>query len=860
MVDIPRRSEARNRCEREEILTLVERPSRYIGGEVNASKKDRARCALSFALAFPDTYEVGMSHLGLQILYAILDGNPEVIGERCYAPWPDMERVMREHGVPLCSLESGTPLENFDIIGFSLQYELSYTNVLNMLELGGVPVRRNERSERDPIVIAGGPCAFNPEPMAAFMDAFVIGEGEEVLSEICHALIKAEKEGWSRESKLHILAEIPGVYVPAVHRPEMRIRKRVVADLDRWLVPLRPLIPSMNAIHNRVVLEVARGCTRGCRFCQAGMVWRPVRERSPAVIEKMAQQMLAATGYEELTLLSLSAGDYSLIDHLLKGLMDRYCRQRVAIGLPSLRTETLSRNLMEEIKRVRKTSFTLAPEAGTQRLRNIINKGNTEEDLLRTVGSVFEAGWRSVKLYFMTGIPGEREEDLEGIVDLAYKVLREGKYRNRVTAAVSTFVPKSHTPFQWMRQAGLDEIVEKQAFFKRRMLHKNLMFKWHDGRMSLLEGILSRGDRRVGLAVERAFRLGCRFDGWSDALKFDLWEQAFKETGIQREEYLRERSLGETLPWHLIDAGVKTEFLLKERDLSLREELTPDCRADRCCDCGVCDKTIAAIQAVSRSDPGGWRMPEDLSAENAVTIRKWRVRFAKEGLSRFLSHLEVSSSLVRAIRQSGIHLSYSEGFHPHPKISFACATPVGLESREEFVDIQIEDQGLTRKSMVEKINNGLPEGLRILDIREIYFPDDSLSRRIRGYVYKCVLPADSDQGVMFLIAEKIQHFLALPEFVIQRRRKGGETEKDIRPLVKSLVFDRRNGKLVLALLSSKEGNVRPVEILVHVLGLDEAVVKSVRIVKTGTLFAQAEEVAAQGFEDSVSSAVEPLDG
>jgi radical SAM family uncharacterized protein/radical SAM-linked protein len=848
------------RSDREEILSLVERPSRYIGGEVNAARKNRAGCVLSFALAFPDTYEVGMSHLGLQILYAVLNGDPEVIGERCYAPWPDMERAMREHGVPLCSLESGTPLESFDIIGFSLQYELSYTNVLNMLELGGIPVRRDERMENDPLVIAGGPCAFNPEPMADFMDAFVIGEGEEVLSEICHALKKAKKKGSSRESKLHALAEIPGIYVPAVHQPEERIKKRIIADLDRWLIPLKPLVPSMNAIHNRVVLEVARGCTRGCRFCQAGMVWRPVRERSPAVIEKMAQQMLAATGYEELTLLSLSAGDYSFIDTLLKDLMDRYCRQKVAIGLPSLRTETLSRNLMEEIKRVRKTSFTLAPEAGTQRLRNVINKGNTEEDLLRTVGSVFEAGWRSVKLYFMTGIPGEREEDLEGIVDLAYKVLREGKYRNRVTAAVSTFVPKSHTPFQWVRQAGFDEISEKQAFFKRRMIHKNLMFKWHDSRMSLLEGILSRGDQRLGVAVERAFRLGCRFDGWSDALKFDLWERAFRETGIRQEDYLRERGFGETLPWHVIDTGIKTEFLLKERDLSFREELTPDCRTDRCRDCGVCDKTITGIQAAPKSDHDELGMPENPSDKNTVTIRRWRVRFAKEGLSRFLSHLEVSSALIRAIRHSGLRLNYSEGFHPHPKISFACATPVGLESREEFVDIQIEDHGLTREGMAEKINNGLPEGLKILDIREIYSPSDSLSRRIRGYVYESALPADPDHEGMSLIEGRMQSFLTLPEFVIQRRRKDGDTEKDVRPLVESLVFDRTDGKLVLALLSGEKGNVRPVEILVHVLGLDEAVAKSVRIVKTGTLFAEAGETVIHGFEKPVSPAVEPLNG
>ncbi|MBN2397689.1 MAG: TIGR03960 family B12-binding radical SAM protein, partial [Deltaproteobacteria bacterium] len=388
----------------EDLLPLVQKPGRYIGGEINATRKDRAACRLTFALAFPDVYEIGMSHLGLQILYAVLNDDPAVAAERVYAPWPDMESLMRESRIPLSSLESGTPLFEFDIVGFSLQYELSYTNVLNMLDMGRIPLYAAERGEDTPIVIAGGPCAFNPKPVAPFFDAFVIGEGEEVVGEIARAVIQGKEKDCSRSALLDLLAGIDGVWVPSLHGNETKIKKRTVVDLERWRVPSRPIVPIVGTVHDRIALEIARGCTRGCRFCQAGMVWRPVRERSPGTLEAMAGQMLASTGYNELSLLSLSSGDYSCIEHLLTSLMDRYADSRVAVGLPSLRVETLTEQLVNQIKRVRKTSFTLAPEAGTQRLRDVINKGNTEEELLTTARKVFDAGWRSIKLYFMIGL------------------------------------------------------------------------------------------------------------------------------------------------------------------------------------------------------------------------------------------------------------------------------------------------------------------------------------------------------------------------------------------------------------------------------------------------------------------------
>ncbi|MBN2568725.1 MAG: radical SAM protein, partial [Deltaproteobacteria bacterium] len=441
-----------NCLELRDILPLTQRPSRYIGGEVNSIKKDRERCRLSFALAFPDTYEVGMSHLGIQILYAILNGEEHILAERFFAPWPDMESLMRGSNMELTSLESGTPLNRFDIVGFSLQYELSYTNVLNMLDLGRVPIHAADRGDESPIVIAGGPCAFNPGPTVPFFDAYVIGEGEEVVLEISHAVMQGRGKGYDRKMVITLLSEIEGVYVPSIQGRDTRVKKRIIRDMNNWRLPLEPVIPLMNSIHDRITLEIARGCTRGCRFCQAGMVWRPVRERAAGTLKKMADDMISSTGYDELSLLSLSSGDYSLIEPLLTSLMNRYCERKIALALPSMRAETLTENLIAQVRRVRKTSFTIAPEAGTQRLRNVINKGISEEDILVTAQRVFAAGWRSVKLYFMLGLPTEKSEDLEGIVDLAYKVLKEGGKKRQVTVSLSTFVPKPHTPFQWQRQ------------------------------------------------------------------------------------------------------------------------------------------------------------------------------------------------------------------------------------------------------------------------------------------------------------------------------------------------------------------------------------------------------------------------
>lgn len=821
----------------EQILPFVEKPSRYIGTEINVIKNDRQACRFSFALAFPDSYEVGMSHLGLQILYAILNSRPDIIAERCYAPWPDMECQMRKRDLHLASLESHTPLHAFDMVGFSLQYELSYTNVLNMLEMGGIPRRSAERTGEHPLVIAGGPCAFNPAPMSAFMDAFVIGEGEEVILEIADTVIKEKSRRGDRRRVLEALAAIEGVYVPSVHTHGESIRKRMISDLNPWPFPESPVVPLMKTIHDRVTLEIARGCTRGCRFCQAGMVWRPVRERNPETLQRMADNMLCSTGHDELSLLSLSSGDYSLIEPLLSQLMERYYQKRIAIGLPSLRAETLKERLIEEIKRVRKTSFTLAPEAGTQRLRDAINKGNREEDLLATTGRVFDAGWKSVKLYFMLGLPGEKQEDLEGIVDLSYKVLKTARHRGQVTVSMSTFVPKAFTPYQWQAQITREETKQRHDFFKKHLQNRNLNVKWHDARMSFLEGIFARGDDRTGSLVEEAYVRGCRFDGWTDRFRHELWEDVIRESGISVDTWLQPRRPSDKLPWSRIDCGIDNRFLLSELEKSAAGEATGDCRHGKCYQCGVCDHiNIRPILAEGLA-AGDTATPSPVASSSGTgqpaPIGRFIIQFAKTGLSRFLSHLELSAALIRAINQSGLAFAFSQGFHPHPKISFACATSVGMASEGEYAEIQIQKPSGKPEQLLERINRFLPEGIEVKTLKEIPSYHRTLSETVIGFVYQAALP-ESYRGLE-AIDEKIAAFMNSEAYLIVRETKGKSTSKNIRPLVEKLARED-SAVLTMVVRFGPEGSAKPADILTQVLGLDQDLVKTMHIVKVGTLF------------------------
>lgn len=596
------------------ILSRVAKPARYTGHEWNSVHKDHAKVDVTFALAFPDVYEVGMSHLGLKILYHILNRRSDTAAERTFAPWVDMEEEMRRHGIPLFALESFRPVREFDVLGFTLQYEMSYTNILNMLDLAGIPLLAAERGDNDPVVIAGGPCAFNAEPLADFIDFFVLGESEEAIEEVAAGIAAWKKAGrpGGRTGLLARMATIEGVYVPsfydvtyhadgtvaavAARRPEAKaaITKRIVKDLEKIDYPTKPIVPYIDIVHDRIMLELFRGCTRGCRFCQAGVLYRPVRERKVETLLRLAEELVNNTGYSEISLTSLSSADYSGLDRLVTALINRFRDRGVSVSLPSLRIDSFSIELAQKVQQVRKSGLTFAPEAGTQRMRDVINKGVTEKDLEEAVGAAFRAGWSSVKLYFMIGLPTEREEDIKGIADLAYRVLDlykaiKGRRGAKVTVSVSSFVPKPHTAFQWYGQNTVDTLHEKQNYLRSLLRDRNISFNWHDARISFLEGVFARGDRRLGKVLMEAWRRGAKFDGWSEHFKYEVWLAAFAAAGLDPHFYAtRERSFAERLPWDHLDAGVNKAFLRREYERALAGTFTADCRRDLCSACGVC--------------------------------------------------------------------------------------------------------------------------------------------------------------------------------------------------------------------------------------------------------------------------------
>ncbi|MEW6416649.1 MAG: TIGR03960 family B12-binding radical SAM protein [Nitrospirota bacterium] len=814
-------------------LSLFQKPSRYINKEINAIYKD---APVKVALAFPDIYEIGMSHLGLKILYKIINDLPFASAERVFSPWLDLEAEMKAKRISLSSLESNRPLRDFDIVGFSLQYELSYTTVLNMLYLGGIPLRSEERNissfnRHYPLVIAGGPCTVNPLPMSPFIDAFLIGDGEEAIKEILNTFYLWKTGGDSkRESLLQALSKIEGMYVP--NNPpspplekgckggfEKRgiggVKRRFIKSLDDIPYPDNPVVPYASIIHDRVNIEVSRGCSMGCRFCQAGMIYRPVRERSPEKALEIAEKSLKNTGYEEVAFTSLSAGDYSCLLQVVREFNKRFGNKKIALSLPSLRVASVNPELLREIRAVRKTGFTIAPEAGTDRLRRVINKDFEEEDYERALRTLFEEGWHNLKLYFMIGLPTETEEDIESIHKMAMKALKISKqYTKRfvnINIGISPFVPKPHTPFQWYGQISSAELKRKKHYIKDVLTKKGLKIKGHNVEMSLLEAAFARGDERLASLIERAWSLGCRLDAWSEAFDFKKWETAMNLTGTDVTDFSKKTfEDSDVLPWEKIDIGITKEFLWKEYQRALSGNITTDCRKT-CHNCGLsCNKNTEKVRRSENQKLSTSSHPLNFSTSQPLRFKpvKIRVEFTKTGRLRYLSHLELITVLHRAIRRAGFPLEYSMGFHPFPRISFGPPLGVGIAGLSEYFDMEIIppfDLVVNRK----KINNILPEGICVKDMSSVSEKAESLCSFITRYEYE--IRGGNSFNVYRFLSEKEINFKR-EQYFINLRGMVEEAKQIEEDTTKIIVVDQGDTKVRLGELLPEIFNV-PLESL-----------------------------------------------
>jgi len=826
----------------DDLLPFVEKPSRYLGSEINIIKKDHSQVKLRFALAFPDLYEIGTSHFGMQILYHILNADPDIAAERVFAPGVDMEALLRNTGQSLFSLETRAPLRRFDIIGFSLLYELNFTNVLTILDLANIPFLAADRDHSHPLIIAGGPCTCNPEPMADFFDAMVVGDGENVIKQMTTEWLQWKNDDPDdKGSLLQRWSQIGGVYIPSFFDPQFddrgfqsliprfsnytRVKRAIVDDLDRMPFPLKPVIPFGRPIHDRLRLEVARGCTRGCRFCQAGMIYRPVRERSPESLLSLAADSIAATGYEDISLLSLSTGDYGCLVPLMERLMVRFGSDNVAVSLPSLRAGTLTPELMELIKQVRKTGFTIAPEAGSQRLRDVINKNISEKEIIDTVQDAFQLGWQVIKLYFMIGLPTETEDDLKALVNLV-KSLRKIKGANRrrgkINVSVATFIPKSHTPFQWAPQISLAESRAKINWIHNQLKIPGIQFKWQDPKVSQLEGLWARGDRRLSRLLVAAYNKGCKFDGWSDWFNYDLWQEAIVEEGVDAEFFtVRPRDDVEPLPWDYIDNRVSRSFLKQEWANALEQNLIEDCRQGLCHQCGTCDfekiepKTYEAFDEESLP---ACELPPAADAD----FQSLCVFYAKQDQAKYFGHLEMVNIFLRAIKRAGIAVKYSQGFHPKPKISFDDPLPVGVESEQERFTLSVPGS-VNPATVTRSLNSHLPDGLVINSCK--FLTAGSKYQAPPANVYRVTL-LDGNFN-----EENLMVFKKSPEVTISLSNRKGTLKKiNLKDMVRNIeLLDSK--QLQVSLSAGTGKTLRPAHILGPIFNTSENQIKQARVVK-----------------------------
>ena len=743
------------------LFESVARPGRYLDHEMNLRRSGGGR--LKFLLAFPDLYEIGMSNLGLRVLYHVIGRHPDYQVDLAFAPWADMEAFMRKESRALYGIGTGTNACEFDIIGFSLQHELQYTNVLNMLDLAGLPLLARDRRDSDPIIVAGGPCAFNPEPMSAFIDGFAIGDGETLAVDIAETIARAKAAGVGRKGKLERLAEVPGCYVPTVHGPSGgRVARRVEPVLKDEDFPLPPIVPVIPITHDRLTLEVMRGCTRGCRFCSAGMLTRPVRERPVDSVVALAEAGIAASGWEEVSLVSLSTSDYKGLEPLVAKLARALGDRQVSISLPSMRPGTFSPEIARLISETRKTGLTFAPEAGTDSLRRSVNKNIDERDLYSTIETAFKGGWDSVKLYFMLGLPAETDSDLDGLIKMAKSVgsvCRVFGKRRHATVSLSPFVPRPLTPLQWEAQVPPEEILRRVNYIRKNLPDDRIRLKWRDPYMSLVEGLLARGDARVAGAVLGAWKAGARFDGWTDRFDFALWVKAFEAGGIAVTEALAPRELGGALPWDHVDGGVSTRFLLREARKGAAGELTPDCRDGVCSDCGACpgpqrepgggaEATEVKADRPQASPGSKWGTPGS-NGKPFQAVMRVRVRYAKADELRFTSHLDVTRAIQRALRRARVPVCYSQGYSHHPRISFGPPLPLGVVGEAEYFDVSV--CGRLDEGWLEKLNLGFPSGLRAYEARIVSHEGPSLVALLSAAEYRVIVwdgGADSELALV----------------------------------------------------------------------------------------------------------------
>ena len=854
-----------------ELLRGVEKPGRYLNRELNSVYKEVDSEILHMALAFPDLYELGMSNYGFLLLYQLINRHKEFYCERVFTPAADFSDNLKALDKALFSLETSTPLGDFDLIGFSISYEMAYSNVLLMLELAGIPLAAAERSEKFPLVIAGGPSMVNPEPVAPLFDAILIGDGEEAVVEIATQVLIAKKENLAKSDLLLRLAGIEGVYVPSFFQMESRdggavleplrdgyslIRRRVCKDLDKLSLPTTPPVPLIQAVHDRLALEISRGCSRGCRFCQAGMVYRPVREQSPEKLFAAALNGAEATGMEELSLLSLSVGDYSQLLELILG-MKSAC-PGLDLSLPSVRAGVLNDQLLEALKRSRQGGFTIAPEAGTQRLRDVINKGLSEAEILDTIETLFSQGWDLIKLYFMIGLPGESDKDVMGIVELCGRALARSKNkRQRLNVSVSTFVPKPHTPFQWEEQISLDETLRRQEMIRQGLKKiapgRRLNFKWHDSRLTLLEGIFSRGDRSLWPVLIKARSLGCSFDAWSDHFNYQLWQQAFNEAGLDLEGQAAQNfSLDSSLPWGHIDCLVSEKFLKVEREKAFKEETTRDCRLDECHGCGVCQPRQGVVNVTAPHQPLGdvsglssAKKPGAGSSEVFLADgqrREWRyeLSFSRGRRLSYLSHLENVSVIIRGLRRLKIPLAFSQGFHPHPKVSFVHALPVGLASQHEVMEFRTLE-AIDLEQLKQGWPQALPSDLKFIDAFLLKPRVAAIDRRLSGSVYHVGREGAEgfEWGTLLPKVELVAAQVVAGErpLVLQRRRKGKLQEVDLAPHIEAVEMGD-DGDLIVTVKVLDGRNPNIFDILACLAGLDKRPEAGVVVTKVKSLMAK----------------------